>query len=823
MLRQVQRRPWVCSRCLQKQRVARRPLVGLATAANPEHPDLPPITHKTSTSSRDDETLRQIFDNQKVWRDFSIKSATGLQTKRAGLLQNRFLTDPDGFQTFAQDALEKCQRIVRRICGAESVEGYKDVVRDLDGLSDQLCRVIDLVEFIRNVHPDPKIQRAASTAHSEMFQYMNVLNTNQKLHDQLRQAMSMPEVTGSWSEEEKVTAQTLLKDFTHSAISGPEKKRQRFVELSMDIAQTGQDMLELMEPKSRFTQFPSSRLKPMDPTVVKRLTRLGTSSIPTSGSAARLALRTVEDPEVRRELYMAHRTASKPTIERVERLVQARAEIASLSGHHSFGQLTLSDKMAKTPQAVHTFLEALSGSNRPLVNSDLRDMLDLKKREPGQANNTATNLNPWDRDFYSASLRSNYDPDGRPFDILASYFSIGTVMQGLSRLFDRLYGVRLVPGETLPGETWNEDVRRLDVIDESEGRIAVIYCDLFERANKSPNPAHFTLRCSREISPSEVAEAAANIPPDPSISDYANALNDGMAVNCDLYTGNVQQLPTIGFICDFPSAPPPQPTLLSLHQLTTLFHEMGHCLHSVLGRTKLQNVAGTRCATDFAELPSVLMEHFATSPEVLSLYARHWENDKPLDVTLVAKEMERAKKWLASSETEAQILMSVLDQRLHSEDVPGAGAGSDSKDWSSTEVYQSVFSDSKFASLPEPRGTSWHGFFGHLNAYGAVYYSYLFDRAIAGKIWSDVFRGSSPSSLAHGVSLSGTTKSKALDRESGQRYRDEVLRWGGARDPWRCVAGVLGGSYKERLAEGGDEAMREVGRWGVGEGDGLNE
>jgi intermediate peptidase len=105
--------------------------------------------------------------------------------------------------------------------------------------------------------------------------------------------------------------------------------------------------------------------------------------------------------------------------------------------------------------------------------------------------------------------------------------------------------------------------------------------------------------------------------------------------------------------------------------------------------------------------------------------------------------------------------------------------------------------------------TSWQGFFGHLYGYGATYYSYIFDRAIANKLWVDVF---------------GAGR-HAVDRAAGERYKNEVLRWGGGRSGWECVAGALGSANESnadgRLVEGGDEAMREVGRWGLGR-DGVS-
>jgi intermediate peptidase len=356
-------------------------------------------------------------------------------------------------------------------------------------------------------------------------------------------------------------------------------------------------------------------------------------------------------------------------------------------------------------------------------------------------------------------------------------------MQGLSRIFQRLYGIRLVPRPTQPGETWNDDVRRLDVVDEDDGHIAVMYCDLFERRGKNPNPAHFTVRCSRNIPEEEIAESTSE---GSLFASAEDAANDGMATVRD-QNGKLYQVPTIVLICDFARGPSNRPTLLSFREVQTLFHEMGHAVHSMLGRTDLQNVSGTRCATDFAELPSVLMENFASDPGALALFARHWETNAPLPFEMVQEKIDLNMRF-EGLDTESQIILAKLDQAYHSPAAFEPG-------FDTTSVYHSVYKD--YCSLREPPGTKWQGFFGHLFGYGATYYSYLFDRAISGKIWREVFKKSPTGSVS---------------REAGSLFRSEVLEWGGGRDPWKCVAGVLKDSS---LEEGGTRAMEEVGRWGV--------
>jgi len=799
MFKGVSRHRWTCPQCVRTQR---RRLNGIAAAVQPKNAsaaDVRPASFSPPGAQFEDTTIRQIFDNPALGRELTQSTKNQVTGRRAGLFLNEYLKHPDGFKSYAEATLRKCHALVDKILSASTAEEYKTMARDMDRLSDLLCRVIDLSDFVRATHSDRRFRAAATNAYAMMLEYMNTLNTNVGLHEQLEKAAAIPEVWDTWSEEEKVVANILMRDFSKSAIHLPEEARRDFVDISNEIAEVGTEFVDGMVPEKAFLAFQSGKLKGMDPIVVKEATMRGRATIPTVGSRAVLALKTVDDSDVRREVYLAHRTASKSSITRLERLLKARSRLAKLSGYQTFAHLALSDKMAKTPEAVTHFLAALAADTRPQVIAELQELLKMKQAD-GQTGITSNAINAWDRDYYTARLLSGLFARVRTGDALSAHFSLGTVFQGLSRLFSRLYGIRLVPCETQPGETWHEDVRRLDVVDESGNHIAVVYCDLFSRAGKNPNPAHFTLRCSRAIPDTEVAEYATAATP---FNDPVEAATDGMAHFVDPNSKVLYQLPTIALICDFSrptssgstlsSGAPNKPTLLSFRNVQTLFHEMGHALHSILGRTSLQNVSGTRCATDFAELPSVLMEHFAFAPDALALWARHWETDRPLPFELVAERLEIERR-MEAQETEAQILLACLDQAYHAEDLERrSGEG-----WS-TDVFHDVWR--RYGSVAEPRGTSWQGFFGHLYGYGATYYSYLFDRAIAKRVWNVVFESGE----------------KCLDRDMGERYKEEVLKWGGGRDPWRCVASVLG---DETLADGGQEAMKEVGRWGVSEGKG---
>ena len=788
MLRTTRGRPWVCAKCVSHiskpwARFRHSNSTSTATGATPvlgyqSRLSDSPFVNSAPGALHDDRTLRQIFDSRDVWREFSSSSKVGLRGKNIGLFQNRYLVNAEGFERFAHANLRKAKMIVNKVLGASSVHEYKSIARDLDRLSDMLCRVIDLSDFVRATHPDEKIQYAAYKAHAMMFEFMNVLNTTTGLNEQLARAMESPEITDSWSEEEMVVAKALKRDFTKSAIALPKAMRERFVRLSQEISEVGHAFTEKMAPARSEVKFSSSQLKGMDPLLVKHITKWGSSVVPMHSDIAAQVLRSVQDEDVRKEVYMANRTASKEQIHRLEVMVAKRAELAKLTGYESFGHLSLGDKMAKSPESVGEFLKAISHGNRGKVEKEVEELLKFKATRTGEAQ---PQMLPWDKEFYMAQLRAAQRSKLRSPDFLSAYFSLGTVMQGLSRLFTRLYGIRFAPKETAFGETWNDDVRRLDVISETDGHVAVLYCDLFSRPAKSPNPAHFTLRCSRAIGQHEIEEAASS--PETIFSSPEEAANDGMATS--KVTGMLKQLPTIALICDF--RPSGKVALLSFQEVQTLFHEMGHAIHSILGRTNLQEVSGTRCATDFAELPSVLMEHFAADPSVLALFARHHETDQPLPFELVKQQIAVTEQF-KGIETEGQVVLAMLDQAYHSQ-LPLE------KGFDSTKVFHGIQRD--FGVLPpDPQQTSWQGFFGHLSGYGSTYYSYLFDQVLADHIWKVVFAAGEDGA--------------SIDRERGEKMKESVLKWGGGRDPWHCLADVLGDA---RVENGGKEAMAVVGSW----------
>jgi intermediate peptidase len=205
-------------------------------------------------------------------------------------------------------------------------------------------------------------------------------------------------------------------------------------------------------------------------------------------------------------------------------------------------------------------------------------------------------------------------------------------------------------------------------------------------------------------------------------------------------------------------------------------------LPAMIGRTEYHNVSGTRCATDFVELPSILMEHFLSSPEVIGLVARHHSTDAPLPYHHLTSYLQAARS-LESLDVHNQILLASLDQLYHS---PLALE----ERFDSTQSLQDL--QHQIGIIPPMEGVTWQVNFGHLFGYGATYYSYLFDRVIAARVWKKLFAND------------------PLSREQGDIFKEGVLAHGGGRDPWSMLANVL---QDGEIANGAEDAraMQAVG------------
>ncbi|KAL1683770.1 mitochondrial intermediate peptidase mitochondrial precursor [Schizophyllum commune] len=726
-------------------------------------------------ATTDDKTLVSVFDSPR-----SNAKLSGFAT--TGLFNHSMLTHPRALNSIAQGTLIRAHVLTNRILRAkESREELFKVVKNLDRLSDMLCSVIDLCELVRNSHPDRAWVEAANDAYEGLCQTMNELNTHVGLYDVLKIVLSDPEIVKSLSPEAYRTAMIFWNDFEKSAINLPAKEREEFVALSSEIISLGRMFLEettAARPPAKIPPSDLAGLKDKGMGVRLQLQAQFTQRdlhVYPGSLQAQMIMRSAPAEEARRRVYIASHSSTPEQIELLERMLSTRARLARLVGRESFAAMALDDKMAKNPTNVARFLDSLMDRSRPYARRALRN-LSMRKQEHLHTPPFPT-IQAWDRDYYCPP-----EPPAPPIPLPRLTF--GTVLMGLFRLFRHLYGIHLRPVKPIAGEVWHSDVHKLEVVDEEKGVIGLIYADVFARRGKASGAAHYTVRCSRRTDDDDVQgdndELTRMYPDLIKQSEEFEAVGRGPIPGLP---GTYQQ-PLVVLLCEF-ARPSLGAAVLEWHEVMTLFHEMGHAMHSMIGRTEYQNVSGTRCPTDFVELPSILMEHFLNSRQVLSLF--HADSTSSSSQPIGNQHEDPCH----SIDTYAQIMLAALDQIYHSPAALEPG-------FDSTRELSRLHDEKGL--IPYVPGTSFQTQFGHLFGYGATYYSYLFDRAIASRVWKDVF-SSSP-----------------LSRETGERYKQEVLRYGGGKDPWEMVSALL---KAPELASGDAEAMATVGRWKIEDEVGL--
>ncbi|GCB73857.1 hypothetical protein scyTo_0002939 [Scyliorhinus torazame] len=601
--------------------------------------------------------------------------------KNVGLFGVHELSSPVGFQVAQENALKETEQLVDQACRTSP---GPQIVQIFDRLSDCLCRVADLADFVKVAHPDPSFREAAEITCMTIGTAVEKLNTNIELCNSLK---------------------NLLND--KEALDSLDPETRRVVNLNVQ-------MLDLNNSFLLGTHLPNKIDQNAIPEHIHHYFSMEKDHIHINGLHA-----DASDDLVREAAYKIFLYPNPEMLHCLDQLLACRNQLAHLVGYESFAHRALKGTMAKDPETVMHFLTKLSEKLSKRTEKDFCMMQEMKKK----INPKCCELMPWDHPYYSGVLRAerfNIEPS-----LYSPFFSLGACMDGLNLLFTQLLGVSLYVEEPEKGEVWSDDVRKLAVVDEAAGLVGYIYCDFFHRSDKPHQDCHFTIRGGRLLENGEY------------------------------------QLPVVVLMLSLPHPTKSSPTLLTPGMMENLFHEMGHAMHSMLGRTRYQHVTGTRCPTDFAEVPSILMEYFASDYRVVKQFARHYQTGQPLPQNMVSRLCE-SKKVCAAADLQLQIFYSVLDQIYH---------GKYPLLKSTTEILKET--QEKFYGLPYVPNTAWQLRFSHLVGYGAKYYSYLMSRAVASMVWKQCFM------------------KDPLNRAVGERYRREMLAHGGGKVPMFMVEDML--------------------------------
>lgn len=422
-----------------------------------------------------------------------------------------------------------------------------------------------------------------------------------------------------------------------------------------------------------------------------------------------------KDRDLRREMYQAYYNRGNndneyDNKEIIKETLTLRHEMANILGYETFADLQLEDRMAKTPEAAYDLLMAIWEYALPQAKRERDEMQQIIDSEGGNFK-----LAAWDWWYYAEKLRKlKYDLDESQ---LKPYFTLDNTFKGAFMVAERLFGIKFRPVDNLP--VYHPSVATWECLDADGSHLAYFYTDCFVRPTKRQGAW---------------------------MTNFVDAYN----------FGGEDQRPSVVNVCNYSVPTDTLPCLLSIDDVRTVFHEFGHGLHGMLTKCHYPSVSGTSVPSDFVEMCSQIMEHWAVEPSILKQYAFHYKTGEPIPDELIAK-LENAGNFNTGFETVELVGAALLDMEYHMlTDYTGF---EDSK-------FEAAIT-AKLGMIPEIefryRGT----FFNHIfnNNYCAGYYSYLWAEVLD----CDAFETFREEGL--------------LNPETGRRYRENILEKGGSDDP----------------------------------------
>lgn len=395
----------------------------------------------------------------------------------------------------------------------------------------------------------------------------------------------------------------------------------------------------------------------------------------------------------------------------VKKIVNTRLQIANLLGYQTYADYVLEERMAESRSNVNVFLKQLLDATKEYADKDYKMI-----NEYAASQGFEGDVMPWDFSYYSEKYKqATYNLTD---EMVKPYLQLESVKKGVFLLANKLYGLEFTENKDIP--VYHPDVTAYEVHDASGRLMAILYLDFFPRATKQGGAWMTTFRSS---------------------SIDAN--------------GN-ETRPLVSLVMNFTKPTETTPSLLTFSEFTTFLHEFGHSLHAILGEGTYESLTGTSVYRDFVELPSQIMENWATEKEYLDLWAVDYRTNEKMPVELIQKIVD-SRNYLAAYANVRQVSFGLTDMAWHSIAVPFEG--------DVENMEKQAMADAQV--LPAVSGTALSPSFSHIFAggYAAGYYGYK---------WAEVLE-------ADAFSL---FKEKGIfNREAASSFRENVLSKGGTEHP----------------------------------------
>lgn len=628
------------------------------------------------------------------------------------------------FKPAFEEALKRHNLEIDSITNNKEEPTFENTIVALENAGSLLNNVSTIFYNLNSANTNDSLQAIAQEMAPKLSAHSDEINLNAKLFQRVKFVYDNQNKFALDAEDKKLLEET-YKGFVRSGanLSDADKEKLKKINAEISVLTTkfGQNLLaetnayELVIDKEEDLAGLPEAVKAAAAETAKAKGKEGKWVFTLSNPSVMPFLQYADNRELRKQIWNAYQKRGNNGNDNdnkdvLLKIANLRLEKAKLLGYESHAAYVLEEAMAGNPNNVYNLLNKLW---TPAINKAKAEAADIQKEI--EAAKDTFKVAPYDWRYYAEKIRvKRYALNEEE---IKPYFSLASVREGAFETATKLYGITFVALNNVP--TYHEEVEVYEVKDKDGSHLGLLYADFFPRESKRGGAWMTSYR-----------------------SQY---MKEGKRV-----------APVISIVCNFTKPVGDQPALLTFDEATTLFHEFGHALHGLMSNVKYRSLAGTSVSRDFVELPSQIMENWATDPEVLKTYAKHYKTGEAIPDSLIAK-MEKAGTFDQGFATTEYLAASLLDMAYHAIKTPITG---DVNTFEKAAMDKIGLID---AIIPRYRSTYFQHIFS--GGYSAGYYAY---------IWAEVLDSDAYAAF----------KEKGLfDEVTAASFRKNILEKGGTVNP----------------------------------------
>ena len=621
-------------------------------------------------------------------------------------------------------AIAEARADIDAIVADTTAPTFANTIEALERAGDKLNRIQYIFFNILEADANDEMQQVSLEVQPKLTEYSNDVALNPELFARVKAVYDQRESL-ELSLEEATLLEKTYKSFARSGAALDEEKKAVYREISAELSQlTLQFGQNVLAATNAFTlNITDSAAIAELPDFVKEGLAADAKARGEEGWTVTLQAPSYgpfmtysSNRELKEQLWRAYNSramveGANDNRDIVKRIAELRLKMANLLGYETYADYVLEERMAENADNVNNFLKELLDATKKYADKDYATINAYAKSLGLQGE-----VMPWDFGYYSEKYKN--EKYALSDEMVKPYLKLDNGKKGVFMLATKLYGLEFKENTTIP--VYHPEVSAYEVYDASGKMMAILYLDFFPRATKRGGAW---------------------------MTEFRPASFDA--------EGN-EIRPLVSLVMNFTKPTETTPSLLTFDEFTTFLHEFGHALHGMLGEGKYASLTGTSVYRDFVELPSQLLENWATEKEYLDLWAVHYESGEQMPAELIAKIVD-AKNYLAAYMNVRQLSFGMTDMAWHSLTEPYTG---------DVEAFEKA-SMKPTQIVPEVEGTGMATSFSHIfsGGYAAGYYGYK---------WAEVLD-------ADAFSL---FKEKGIfNTEVSTSFRENVLSKGGVEHP----------------------------------------